>query len=258
MGTVTYRDGVAILQLILFFPISIAGIYLWKLSGWRAGGKIWRYVVIVSLLRVAGGICTMLAININSSHIIIAEAVCEMIGIAPLALVYMGLLGAIDVEKRLPPMPLHLITLACLIGLILAIIGVTNADLQDYHPGSLVKAAMGIFLAVTVVILLLSAWLFHQLSFSMRRYQKKLFIAIALSAPFFLVRLIYSAIGDYSSLKAFAIRGNVTVYLCMSVLEEIISIAITMAFGYSALLEKDFPQPTSVAQGGLGQKHNEV
>ena len=94
MGNVTYHDGVAILQLIVFVPILFAGIYNWKLTGWRVGSKLWRYIVVVSLLRIAGSICSMLTINIkNNQRIYIAEAVCSMIGIAPLKLMYLGLIG---------------------------------------------------------------------------------------------------------------------------------------------------------------------
>lgn len=107
---------------------------------------------------------------------------------------------------------------------------------------------MGIFLAIFVLFILLSVFLFYELSFSLRRFQKKLFIAIALSSPFLLVRLVYSALGDYTTYKAFSLDGNATVYLVMAVLEEIVAMGITMALGISAVLEKDFVKLIPVAQ----------
>lgn len=144
---------------------------------------------------------------------------------------------------------MKLVTLVTFIGLILGIAGVSSSGKGGgYQPGTLAKAAMGIFLAIFVIFILLSVWLFYELSFSLRRFQKKLFIAIALSSPFLLVRLVYSALSDYTTYKAFSLDGNATVYLCMSVLEEIIAMAITMALGISAVLEKDFMKLTPVAQ----------
>lgn len=93
MGAVNYRDGIAILQLILYPALLIVAVLIWKRIGWRAGGKCWRFVVTLSLLRIAGSICTLLSINNDSGNIIIAEDVCALIGITPLLLTYVGLLG---------------------------------------------------------------------------------------------------------------------------------------------------------------------
>jgi uncharacterized membrane protein len=143
-----------------------------------------------------------------------------------------------------------LLTLVTIIALILGIAGVSSSNGNDgnYRPGKLAKAAMGIFLAVFVVFVLLSVWLFFELSYSIRRFQKKLFLAIALSTPLLAVRLIYSALSDYTTLSDFALDGNTTVYLCMDVLEEIIAMGTTMALGISAILERDFVKLTPVIQ----------
>jgi hypothetical protein len=92
MGKVTYADGIAILQLVIFPFILAASLYVWKQTGWRAGGKIWRFPLILSLLRIAGSISTLISISHDSKNVEIAVAVCEMIGIAPLTLTYIGLL----------------------------------------------------------------------------------------------------------------------------------------------------------------------
>lgn len=92
MGAVTYADGIAILQLMVFPFILGAAIFIWKRTGWKVGSKIWRYGVTLSLLRIVGSICTLLTINNNSENIFIAAAVCELIGIAPLLLTFIGVL----------------------------------------------------------------------------------------------------------------------------------------------------------------------
>lgn len=119
-----------------------------------------------------------------------------------------------------------------------------------YHPGAIVQSSMGIFIAVFLITALITVWLFFQLYSSLRRFQKKLFLATALSAPFLVVRLVYSALGDYDSNdERFALlNGNTTIYLCMDVLEEIATMVITMALGMSAVLEKDFVKLTPLSQ----------
>lgn len=92
MGTVTYWNGIAILQLIVFPIILIAAIFIWKQTGWRVGSKIWRYAVTLSLIRIAGSISSLLSINNDSYNIEVAVAVCQLIGLAPLLLTFIGLL----------------------------------------------------------------------------------------------------------------------------------------------------------------------
>lgn len=93
MAAVNYRDGIAILQLIVFPIVFVTALIIWKRAGWKAGGKSWRFIVTLSLLRIAGSICTLLTISNHTENIYIAEAVCELMGIAPLVLTYVGLLG---------------------------------------------------------------------------------------------------------------------------------------------------------------------
>lgn len=92
MGAITYRDGIAILQLVIFPVVLVASVFIWSRTGFRAGSKIWRYAFTLSLLRIAGSISTLLTINHDSHKVEVAVAVCELIGIAPLVLTYVGIL----------------------------------------------------------------------------------------------------------------------------------------------------------------------
>lgn len=140
----------------------------------------------------------------------------------------------------MPARPLNLVTIVTIVALILGIAGVSTADRNSsFHANALVKAAMGIFLAIFVLIYLITAWM-GMVTTSKSGFQKKFFLAIGLSCPFLLVRLVYSAIGDFGTDTRFApLQGDPTVYLCMNVLEEIAAMAITVAFGVMAMLEKD-------------------
>jgi uncharacterized membrane protein YciS (DUF1049 family) len=158
-----------------------------------------------------------------------------------------------------------LVTVLAFIGLILGIAGVSTANVTytvvdgrltyTYHLSALVQASMGIFIAVFVITALITAWLFFKLHSRLREFQKKLFLASALSVPFLVIRLVYSALGDYDSNDdRFALlNGNTTIYLCMDVLEEIAAMVITMALGMSAVLEQDFVKltlPTQIQERG--------
>ncbi|KAJ5159786.1 uncharacterized protein N7482_006790 [Penicillium canariense] len=255
MATVTYRDGIAILQLIFFPVLLVAALFIWKRTGWKAARKSWRFVVTLSLIRIAGGICTLLAISNDSSNILIAEAVCELIGIAPLLLTYIGLLRQIDTKQRVHPKFISAVAITCFIGLILGIAGISIDDdnTSTYHANSMVKAAMGIFLAVFAIVTLLTAWLAVQLRPTLGAGQKKLFLAILLSWPFLLVRVVYSAIADFTDDPRFAIlTGDATIYLCMDVLEEIIAMVICVVFGVLAVLNKEGKQPLDEEKSGPG------
>jgi hypothetical protein len=92
MGALSYWNGIAILQLIIFPIILVAAIFIWKRTGWRVGSKVWRCPVTLSLIRIAGSISSLLSINNDSSRIKVAVAVCQLIGLAPLLLTFIGLL----------------------------------------------------------------------------------------------------------------------------------------------------------------------
>lgn len=146
--------------------------------------------------------------------------------------------------------------LVCFIGLILGIASINGSNGNTYHPDKLTKAAMGIFLAVFAISILMTIWLWLQVSYSAKKFQKKLFLGIALATPFLLVRLVYSAISDYTDNPRFALDGDPTIYLCMNVLEEIVAMAIIMIFATSAVLEKDFVRLTSARRGSEPKADN--
>lgn len=147
-----------------------------------------------------------------------------------------------DEDHKIPPRALNVAAIVGIVGLILGIAGVSKND-QDstgpYHPNGFVQGAMGVFLAVFVITVLLTIYLGLQLR-SLHSWQKKLFLAIILSWPFLIIRLVYSAIGDYTTDERFIVlSGDPTTYLCMSVLEEIVAMSLCAVFGTMAVLERE-------------------
>ncbi|OJJ43936.1 hypothetical protein ASPZODRAFT_135337 [Penicilliopsis zonata CBS 506.65] len=246
MGTVTYRDGIAIIQLAVFPVLLLCAVFIWKRTGWKAAGSTWRFVITLSLLRIIGAICTLVTISNQSTSLYITVAVCELIGIAPLTLTYIGLLKQIGIKTKLHRWFLPGVSLTSLTGLILGIVGISiyNDTTGTFHATGIVKAALVIFLVVFAVVLLTAVWLFLQLRQSgITAVQKKLFLAIAFSSPFLLVRMVYAAIGDFANDPRFVVfTGNATIYLCMDVLEEIIAVALCVGFGMSAVFENEHEQ----------------
>lgn len=70
--------------------------------------------------------------------------------------------------------------------------------------------------------------------------EARILVIVGLAAPFVFVRLLYSALGDFTGAELWsAIGGNDTAYLIMDVLMEIIAITIMYTTIYFAPLPKD-------------------
>lgn len=159
------------------------------------------------------------------------------------------------------PKFLSLVALTCFVGLILGIAGIsiTDDNSDTFHANSIVMAAMAVFLAIFVVDIAITSWLYSQLRSRLSSFQKKLFLAIVLSWPFLLIRLIYSAISDFTDNSRFAILiGDPTIYLCMDVLEEIIAVSLCVGFGMSAALEIKANQPPVYSEARKDLRPGEV
>ena len=97
--TVTYRGGVAVIQLIAFAPsLAIAFILVFRhgLFGKNAG---WHHVISLSFLRIVGAICELIAIRNPSDGVVITAIICSFIGLAPLILLCLALLGRVYVSR---------------------------------------------------------------------------------------------------------------------------------------------------------------
>lgn len=137
-----------------------------------------------------------------------------------------------DINQVVPVKWLNIVTIVGIIGLIIGIAGVSTASDNggSYQPTNTVKASMAIFIALFVIYHLLAAFMYLQMG-HLKAFQKKLFLSIIFSTPFILVRVVYAAIGDFTTIERFSIistNGSPTIYLVMDVLEEIVAMAITM------------------------------
>lgn len=89
--TITFRDAVAIVQVVAFIPILAFGIVLAMRHGF-AKSSGWVLLITFSICRLVGAICQLIAISHPSTGVYTASIVCISIGLSPLALVCLGLL----------------------------------------------------------------------------------------------------------------------------------------------------------------------
>ena len=137
-------------------------------------------------------------------------------------------------SRRLSPLFFRVIAVISLLGLIIGIVGENKIDFSGttvQYANSYSKAATLLFLATWVALVLMFALLALRLGL-VENGQKRLMIAVAISIPLILVRIIYSLVGVLGGVKSFSsISGSNTIYLCMDVLEEIGVVLVCTAIG---------------------------
>jgi len=125
--------------------------------------------------------------------------------------------------------------------MILGIVGGVNAgDTLEktgvYTPPTLSKVGAALFM-FTLILLIASTFI---TSFSISHAvsgERRILLAVALSLPFLLARIIYSAVSVFGHSSSFnVISGNNTILLCVALLPELGAVIIFLGFGIT--LEK--------------------
>lgn len=89
-----YRTGITILQFIFFVPALFIAVYLCFHHGMKAAGT-WRFIATLSCLRLAGDISYFISLSHPSLNVYVAVIVCELMGLAPLMLTSVALVGRV-------------------------------------------------------------------------------------------------------------------------------------------------------------------
>ena len=123
-------------------------------------------------------------------------------------------------------------------GLVLGIVGATQSvGNSSFTVSPIMKAALAVFISIAGLMLCMLSYLTCFLD-CMRRSEKIILSSIYACVPFFIVRLVYVALGDYGTDPRFrSFNGDVTINLVMSVLEEIIITIVLLTVGLA------FPMP---------------
>lgn len=122
-----------------------------------------------------------------------------------------------------------------LAGLVLGITGgiIASHSTTPFVLNSWSKAAVAIFTVVYLVVLAILVLLITRLS-QVRIGERRILVVVAVCSPFIATRLIYALISDFADSHLFnATFGNLTIYLCMAVIEEIIVVIICVAIGFT-------------------------
>lgn len=92
--TVTYREAISILQIIVYVPVLILGLTLNFRHGF-AKSSGWFFLITLSLLRLIGAIYWLVYASHPSRGVASTAIVCTSIGLSPLTLLCLGLLSRV-------------------------------------------------------------------------------------------------------------------------------------------------------------------
>ncbi|KAJ5167338.1 uncharacterized protein N7482_006119 [Penicillium canariense] len=236
---VTYRHGISILELIIYLPSLFLSIFLVIRHGLRTNSGF-LFLTTFTLTRIVGACCDLATINNFTVGLYVAAAICSSIGLSPLMLACTGLLSRADmsIEKTsgrtaLPRITFPFFRILTVVAMILSIVGITaNMSAEGLqHPDIKVKIGMILYVVCWVVMLALLAVLAMHRG-SIERGEKPTLLAVALSSPFILVRLLYAFFVWFLHNSEFSmLDGNVTIQLVMVVLEEFAVVAICLTVG---------------------------
>jgi hypothetical protein len=240
--TLTYHNGVSIAEVIVYVPALAIAVFLSFRHGFgRSAG--WFFLIIFTLARIIGS-CMQLATisNPTSASLYTGYSILQNVGLSPLMLATLGLLSRLleSINKAhrtfINTNMLKVVELVIIVALILGIVGGVNAS-DDfvktgvYHPGTLSKAGTALFIVCYVAVVIVAIATSFSISHA-EEGEKRLLLAIAISLPFLLVRLIYSIMSTFTHNKSFnLLSGNVTVILCVALIEEFIIVVVYEGIG---------------------------
>jgi hypothetical protein len=130
----------------------------------------------------------------------------------------------------------HGLTVLTLVALILCIVGAVNSSTSGSatalgKPATLTKVGVVLFVAAWAGLCLLLVIMVVKSSL-VQKGERRLIIAVAISVPFILVRLIYSMVVVFANNRHFNIvTGSVTINLVMAVLEEFVVTIVCISVG---------------------------
>lgn len=128
-------------------------------------------------------------------------------------------------------------------GLGLCVAGGTLTGISGDPTNVHITTKIGVILFVVAfaVINFITAITYRNLSYA-EAGERRLGCVVAVSAPFLIVRTVYSVLGAFGNdLKFNILIGSVPIYLCMAVLEEFAIFILFLAVGFTLrVIPKDY------------------
>ncbi|KAI2639569.1 hypothetical protein GGS26DRAFT_540694 [Hypomontagnella submonticulosa] len=238
----TEQNNISIAEIVLYVPALFVAVWLAIRHGFGRNAG-WLYLIVFSLARIIGASLQLATISDPTNiSLYIGAATLQNIGLSPLIMVQLGLIGrAIGSIRKstnsfVTEQRLRLIQLLVLVGLILGAVGGSQsgqsvADTGKYTVSGLSQAGTGLTIAGYVLLVFSTAAVATQLS-HMEQGEKRLVLAVGLSLPFILVRLAYSAESVFGNNPDFnQLSGSTNIQLGMAVIMEIIVVVIVESIG---------------------------
>ncbi|KAE8141410.1 hypothetical protein BDV38DRAFT_279310 [Aspergillus pseudotamarii] len=235
----TGRDGISILQLIVYVPfLVIIWIACWRHGFRRSAG--WVLILIFCLLRIVGSICELCARSHPSKDLIIAVVVLDSIGISPLMLATLGLLSRLtnlirkEIEVTLEPKLSRLTHIVVSVAVILSIVGSASSS-DPNHPKSTSRVGVCLYLAALAgcVLLLALSWGKLRHCQNIPRRERLAVVVVGIASPLLLIRIVYSASSVLANSSVFnLVKGSISAKVCMAVIEEIIIVVMYASYGW--------------------------
>lgn len=154
--------------------------------------------------------------------------------------------------KPLPPIIFRLVGLFALVAVILSIVGATkNSDISHGLVTTETKVGLILYLVAWIGVCGLFLLVLMRTQ-SIEDGEHRLLLAVGISLPLILVRLIYSFIYAFGQKAEFnMLSGNVTIQLVMSVLEEFIVVLVCLGIGLTLQVRPaaEYTQQPSVYSG---------
>ncbi|KAJ6138744.1 hypothetical protein N7471_005230 [Penicillium samsonianum] len=255
---IDYRHGISILEIIIYSPTLFIALWMAFHHGFKRSSG-WFFFNLFCLARIVGAVCYLATIQSPSNvNLYIAWAVCTSLGLSPLILACIGLLSRANdsimrkTAKPLPPIIFRLVGLFALVAVILSIVGATkNSDISHGLVTTETKVGLILYLVAWIGVCGLFLLVLMRTQ-SIEDGEHRLLLAVGISLPLILVRLIYSFIYAFGQKAEFnMLSGNVTIQLVMSVLEEFIVVLVCLGIGLTLQVRPaaEYTQQPSVYSG---------
>ncbi|CAI7607405.1 uncharacterized protein N7487_005261 [Penicillium crustosum] len=252
---IDYRHGISILEIIVYSPTLFLALWMAFHHGFGKSSG-WFFFILFCLARIIGSGCYLATIHYPSNvNLYIAWAVCTSLGLSPLILACIGLLSRANdsiMRKTCHPLPqiiFRIISIISLVAVILSIVGATtNSNIGQGLVTTESKVGLVLYLVTWIGVFGLFL-LVLQRNQSIEDGEHRLLLAVGISLPLILVRLVYSFVYSFGHKSEFnMVSGNVTIQLVMSVLEEIVVVFVCLGIGLTLQVRPtaDYTQQPSV------------
>jgi len=237
--TFTSDDILAVVKLVIYIPLIFGAAYICFRHGIRKNAG-WIYLAIFCLVRIVGSGAELYTISSTSKTAYTIAAVCSVLGLSPLLLATLGIVSrpfksVMNASSRGPKasaIPIRILQLLCLVGLIMAIIGATNAP----TPAQVTQQSdlrTGVILFTVVYFLLVLVTVFSSLHMrSLPEGESAIIGTVAFALILLAVRLLYSLLGTFGHKASFnAITGSLAIQVAMATCEEVVVTLVYIILG---------------------------